>query len=78
MCFSEIPSQCYVLCLCFKLTTMMGVALASLADVSERRRRWSGSNKAVSIDETDEGTELEDESMVEDPKLKVCMLFSKH
>ncbi|XP_071524946.1 actin-binding LIM protein 3-like isoform X10 [Panulirus ornatus] len=39
-------------------------------DVSERRRRWSGSNKAVSIDETDEGTELEDDSMTEDPKLK--------
>lgn len=39
-------------------------------DVSERRRRWSGSNKAVSIDETDEGTEQEDESLVEDPKLK--------
>ncbi|XP_045104500.1 actin-binding LIM protein 3-like isoform X5 [Portunus trituberculatus] len=36
----------------------------------ERRRRWSGSNKAVSIDETDEGTEQEDESLVEDPKLK--------
>nr|XP_027234715.1 actin-binding LIM protein 1-like isoform X1 [Penaeus vannamei] len=40
-------------------------------DVSERRRRWSGSTKAVSIDETDEGTEIEDsEAMVEDPKLK--------
>lgn len=39
-------------------------------DVSERRRRWSGSNKAVSIDETDEGTEQEDDSLVEDPKLK--------
>ncbi|XP_042219782.1 actin-binding LIM protein 3-like [Homarus americanus] len=39
-------------------------------DVSERRRRWSGSNKAVSIDETDEGTELEEDSVVEDPKLK--------
>lgn len=47
------------------------MALASRADVSERRRRWSGSTKAVSIDETDEGTEQEDESLVEDPKLKV-------
>lgn len=50
----------------------MGAARASLADVSERRRRWSGSTKAVSIDETDEGTEIEDtETPVEDPKLKV-------
>ncbi|XP_066946540.1 actin-binding LIM protein 2-like isoform X20 [Macrobrachium rosenbergii] len=40
-------------------------------DVSERRRRWSGSTKAVSIDETDEATELEDdETLLEDPKLK--------
>ncbi|KAK7017131.1 hypothetical protein SK128_012258 [Halocaridina rubra] len=41
-------------------------------DVSERRRRWSGSTKAVSIDETDEATELEDDDtlVVEDPKLK--------
>ncbi|XP_066946550.1 actin-binding LIM protein 2-like isoform X30 [Macrobrachium rosenbergii] len=37
----------------------------------ERRRRWSGSTKAVSIDETDEATELEDdETLLEDPKLK--------
>lgn len=56
---------------CVGLTTFLGVARASWADVSERRRRWSGSNKAVSIDETDEGTEQEDESLVEDPKLKV-------
>ncbi|XP_045584016.1 actin-binding LIM protein 2 isoform X7 [Procambarus clarkii] len=39
-------------------------------DVSERRRRWSGSNKAVSIDETDEGTEIDEDSVAEDPKLK--------
>lgn len=58
---------------CFGLTTFLGVAAASRADVSERRRRWSGSNKAVSIDETDEGTEQEDESFVEDPKLKVSI-----
>lgn len=36
----------------------------------ERRRRWSGSNKAVSIDETDEGTEIDEDSVAEDPKLK--------
>ena len=60
---------------CVGLTTFLGVAPASRADVSERRRRWSGSTKAVSIDETDEGTEQEDESLVEDPKLKVSLLL---
>lgn len=67
-----VESPTLVLCSLCKLTLATGVALASLADVSERRRRWSGSTKAVSIDETDEGTEIEDsEAMVEDPKLKV-------
>ena len=43
-----------------------------LCNSLERRRRWSGSSKGMSVDEAD-GTLLEDEDddAAEDPKLKV-------
>ena len=42
----------------------------------ERRRRWSGSSKGVSVDETDhENLEEEQDEMIEDPKLKVGFII---